>query len=251
MSFNWALVIVFIVSYLIGSINFSKILSWFKHKNIEKEGSGNPGTMNMLRTYGLKTALLTLLLEVVKSGLTAWLCAYITRGYGYYDLVFYFSGFMIVIGSCFPFFGLVKGGKGVACAFGVCLFSKLWYVALALFVVGIILIAVTEYGFISSLVFILVQTIITTILVVLGVGPYSGVQSSVLVCVLVWLMCLLVIARHYKNIYRLCTGQENKANFKASCKKMFHKRRNGVEEIPEDEVESSPEKVIDIDDNKN
>lgn len=246
MSFSWALVIVFVVSYLIGSVNFSKIISSIRwHKNIENEGSGNPGTMNMLRTYGLKTALVTLLLEVVKAGLTAWLCAYITRGYGYSDLVFYFSGLAIVFGSCFPFLGTVKGGKGVACAFGVFCFSPLWHVALAMFVVGIILIVITEYGFISSIVFIFGVTIATTIYIFVLNIPYAA-----LICILIWIVCLLITAKHWKNFYRLFTHQENKANFKASFKKLFHKKRKGVEEIPEDEVEHTPEKVVDVEEDK-
>lgn len=254
MSFSWALVIVFVISYLIGSVNFSKIVSSIKwHKNIEKEGSGNPGTMNMLRTFGAKTAIITLILEVVKAGLTAWLSAFIlsrnypveTLGYDCNLLVFFFSGFAIVLGSCFPFLGTVKGGKGVACAFGVFCFSPLWYISLALFVVGIILICITEYGFISSIVYVLgVTTAMTIYIFVLSI-PYAW-----LICILIWVVCLLIIFKHHKNFYRLFTHQENKANFKASFKKLFHKKRKGVEEIPEDEVEHTPEKIVEIDDNK-
>ncbi len=255
MSFSWALVIVFIISYIIGSINISKIVAFLKKdRKLETSGSGNPGTMNMLRTYGAKSAVITLVLEVVKAGLTAWLCAFVltksypvqTLGYDCNLLVFFFSGFTIVFGSCFPFFGTMKGGKGVACAFGVFCFSPIWYIALSLFVVGIILIILTEYGAISSLVFVLGVSIATTIYIFV-----LNIAFSPLICVLIWLMTILIYVRHYKNIYRLCTHQENKANFKASFKKLFHKRRKGVEEIPEDEVEHAPENVVDVEeDNK-
>ncbi len=254
MSFSWALVIVFIISYLIGSINISKIVTFFKKdKKLESQGSGNPGTMNMLRTYGAKAALITLLFEVVKAGLTAWLCAFILSknyppevlGYDCTNLIFFFSGFTIIFASCFPFLGTVKGGKGVACAFGVFCFSPLWYVSLALFVVGIILIIVTEYGVLSSVVFIIGMSIATTIFMFV-----LNISHAWLICVLVWVACLLILARHHRNFYRLFTHQENKANFKASFKKLFHKRRNGVEEILEDEVEHTPEKIVEVEDNK-
>jgi len=254
MSFSWALVVVFIVSYLIGSVNISKIVSFFKKdRKLENTGSGNPGTMNMLRTYGAKSAVITLVLEVVKAGLTAWLCAFIltknypveTLGYDCNLLVFYFSGFAIVLASCFPFLGTVKGGKGVACAFGVFCFSPLWYVSLSLFALGIILIIITEYGAISSFVFILGMSIATTIFLFV-----LNVANAPLICALIWVMAVLIYARHYKNIYRLCTHQENKANFKSSFKKLFHKKRNGVEQIPEDEVVQTPEKIVDIEENK-
>lgn len=229
MSFVWALVIVFIVSYLVGSVNFARIISWQGWKrHITKVGSGNPGTMNILRTYGLGVALFNLLLEVVKSGLTAWLCRYLTMGYGYPDLVFFFSGFAIVLGSCFPCFGFVKGGKGVACAFGVFVFSDLWYVALALFVIGVIQIAITDYGFISSMIFIILAPICQTIFIFV-----QGVADPWLVTILVWAMCLLVVAKHYKNFYRLFTGQENKANFRKSFLKMIGKKQEEPQPDPE------------------
>ena len=234
MSISWALVIVFIVSYLVGSINFSKILSWHGwHKNIEKQGSGNPGTMNMLRTYGFKAAIATLALEAIKSGLTAWLCAFILKGYNtpevtYNMTVFFFSGFALVMGSCFPLLGTIKGGKGVATAFGVFMFSELWYVALALFVVGIILIAVTEYGFLSSMAFIIGVSIATTIYVFV-----LNISYDWLITLLVWLICILIVVKHRKNFYRLFTHQENKANFKASFMKMF-KKKEQITEAPED-----------------
>ena len=220
MSLSWALVIVFIVSYLVGSINVAKIVSWQGwHKKIENEGSGNPGTMNMLRTFGLKAALLTLVLEIVKAGVTAWLCAFITRGYGLRELVFYFSGLSIVLGSCFPFFGTMKGGKGVACCVGFFLFSDLWYVGLALFAIGVLVLFLTDIGFLASLTFILGMTIATTIYIfVLGI-PYAW-----LICLIIWVSTSLILIKHHKNFYRLFTKSENKTNFKEACKNMFKKK---------------------------
>lgn len=226
MSESVALVIVFLVSYLLGSINFSKILtSLFFHKNIEKEGSGNPGTMNVLRSHGAVVAILTLLLEVVKAGLTAWLCRFLCQGYGHGELVFFFSGLTLVIGSCFPFFGLVRGGKGIATMGGVFLFSNLWYVGLALFFVGVVQICITEYGFISSMIFLYGMCIAQTVYVFVLNIPFAW-----LICVLVWIMCALITLRHYKNFYRLFTHQENKAGFKDAFKRLFKKKKQEPEQ---------------------
>ena len=46
---KYALVIV--CGYLIGNISFARIISRCKKQDITKQGSGNPGTMNMLRTF--------------------------------------------------------------------------------------------------------------------------------------------------------------------------------------------------------
>ena len=57
-----AYVLIAVISYFIGTINFAKIISWYsRHKDITKVGSGNPGTMNMLRSFGFKLALFTFL----------------------------------------------------------------------------------------------------------------------------------------------------------------------------------------------
>ena len=53
----WQFLILAIISYLIGNINFAVIISKLKKNDIRKIGSGNPGTLNMSRTFGLKIGL--------------------------------------------------------------------------------------------------------------------------------------------------------------------------------------------------
>ena len=65
----WMFLLVAIFSYLIGNVNFARIISKKLNRDITKEGSGNPGTMNMSRTFGLKIGLLTFILDVFKGAL--------------------------------------------------------------------------------------------------------------------------------------------------------------------------------------
>ena len=52
---SWCeLLIIAVVCYLIGCFNFARLIARVKHKDITKMGSGNPGTMNMSREFGLK-----------------------------------------------------------------------------------------------------------------------------------------------------------------------------------------------------
>jgi glycerol-3-phosphate acyltransferase PlsY len=53
-------------SYMIGSINFSIIISRMKGRDIRNVGSGNPGMMNMSRNFGLKTGVAILALDMLK-----------------------------------------------------------------------------------------------------------------------------------------------------------------------------------------
>ena len=60
------LIILAVCSYLFGNINFAKIISKCKNDDITKHGSGNPGTLNMLRTFGFKWAIFNMALEICK-----------------------------------------------------------------------------------------------------------------------------------------------------------------------------------------
>ena len=46
-------VLLILGSYLLGSVLFAKLLSRLQKDDITKHDSGNPGTMNMLRTHGV------------------------------------------------------------------------------------------------------------------------------------------------------------------------------------------------------
>ena len=67
----WKYVIVIVVSYFLGNISFARILAKRKNKDITQQGSGNPGTMNMLRTFGFGMGILTLVLDATKGVLSA------------------------------------------------------------------------------------------------------------------------------------------------------------------------------------
>ena len=73
-------VIMAIVSYFIGCFNFAMLISRIKHKDVRKMGSGNPGTMNMSRQFGLKIGALTLFLDMIKAGVPLMIAYFIFRG---------------------------------------------------------------------------------------------------------------------------------------------------------------------------
>ncbi len=50
----WYFAVGAVVCYLIGCFNFAVLIAGFKKLNIRQVGSGNPGTMNMTRSLGLK-----------------------------------------------------------------------------------------------------------------------------------------------------------------------------------------------------
>ena len=204
------------VGYILGNISFARILSRFRKTDITKQGSGNPGTMNMLRTFGFKLGLLTLLLDAFKGALGA------TFGF----LVFggdmelqasiiglYVGGLSTVLGHNFPVFYKFKGGKGVACILGIFLVANpLW--SLAAFGIAFVYLCIFDYGAMASFIFI-------TFLTVFEATQYRG---NLPITFLLFVLFFLTFFMHRKNIVRLLWGKENKVNLAKAFKKKKKKQ---------------------------
>lgn len=234
-----------IVSYLLGTINFAKIISWnARRKDITKIGSKNPGTMNMLRSHGFGLALATFVCEVAKSGLTCLMFKLIFAHTGfaaYQEIAYYTAGLFMVIGYDFPVWSKFKGGKGVAVFAGVFLFSQLWYVAIGWFVVCFIMLIIIDIGSVVSFTYTGGLTIATTLFVWLA--GFDNI-SAIVITAIIWFLYVLMLAKHHANIKRLFTGKENKVGFKAKIQKIFHKKDKQEESAEQNETslqESQPQ----------
>ena len=240
------LALTIVVGYLIGNINFARIFSWmFAKKDITTVGSKNPGTMNMLRTRGFGEALLTLLMEAVKSGAPALACYFLFKTYfpGYEDLAYFLSAIGAVIGHCFPVFYKFKGGKGVACTFGMFLFHpNCWWVSLVMFAICFLLFFFIEYPFIISLTFILTMSIYATCIFAL-----AHVNLYIALIVVLWLNFALIVFMHRGNIKRLVTGKENKVNFREKVFKK-HSKKQDTDDKKAEEIKDKNENTEDKND---
>lgn len=200
-------VLVGVVSYLIGSVNSSILISkMVTGKDIRQSGSGNAGATNMLRTMGKKYAAITLVIDILK-GVIAILLAKLLIGYGAYLSSEYIAAVAVVLGHNFPVFFGFRGGKGVATSLGVVLLLD-WRIGLCVLVIAISIMAMTKYvslgSITSALVFMVAQ-----IAVMLTVEGFDLVRF---ICVLI--LGLLLIVRHRANIVRLISGTENKLGSK-------------------------------------
>ncbi len=240
------LALTIVVGYLIGNINFARIFSWmFAKKDITTVGSKNPGTMNMLRTRGFGEALLTLLMEAVKSGAPALACYFLFKTYfpGYEDLAYFLSAIGAVIGHCFPVFYKFKGGKGVACTFGMFLFHpNCWWISLVMFAICFLLFFFIEYPFIISLTFILTMSIYATCIFAL-----AHVNLYIALIVVLWLNFALIVFMHRGNIKRLVTGKENKVNFREKVFKK-HSKKQDTDDKKTEEIKDKNENTEDKND---
>lgn len=239
MNYLWFSLIV-VVCYLIGNINFARIVARvFKKEDITTKGSGNPGTMNMLRNYGMGCAALTLFLEALKAGIPSIVCGYIFAPQGLFEVAFFTAGVSVVLGHNFPVFYKFKGGKAIACTFGMFIFSPLWYVGLIMFVVCCVFLYFVDYGFLASLIYVTSLTIAWII------------RLAILQPAWWWVVIILIVINLFfcyfmnrSNIIRFAKGTENRTNFKQKVDKLFGKKEK-VEQM-----EQPPEKEIIIEENE-
>jgi len=200
-------VLVGLIAYLIGSINFAIIFTKkFAGFDVREKGSKNAGTTNVLRTVGKKVAAITLLCDILK-GVIAVLISMLV-GYIWKELdtqfLKYLAGFMAILGHTFPIFFEFRGGKGVATSLGV-LLTIAPKIGLICLIFAVILMAITKMVSVGS---ILAAILFPILNIFIGKDNNFGtITISVLIA-------LLVIFNHRTNIQRIKNGTENKISFK-------------------------------------
>ena len=188
------LVFAAVIAYFLGNISPSIMISKLKGGDIRKEGSGNAGTTNMLRTYGKKAALITLAIDVAK-GASAVL---IGRGLSG-EKGACICAVCVMIGHIWPALHHFKGGKGVAACLGA-LLALNPAMALAELLIALIIMAVTKMVSAGS------------------VTAAALIPAASLVFkrdFLVWsvIMAAIVIFKHRSNISRILSGTESRLDF--------------------------------------
>lgn len=105
-------VAVVVLSYLLGTFPSALIVAKRGGIDVTKEGSGNPGTSNVVRLLGWKYGAVVFLADVLKGSLSVALAWWVTGdrvtmlGFG--------CAYAAVIGHTYPITRKFKGGKGVA-----------------------------------------------------------------------------------------------------------------------------------------
>ncbi|MFT9847548.1 glycerol-3-phosphate 1-O-acyltransferase PlsY [Aneurinibacillus sp. REN35] len=188
--------VIIILSYLLGSISFSILVAKKVAKiDIREHGSGNAGATNTLRILGKGPGIAVLLLDAAKGALAVGIAHWLTGGA---DWVVVLSGIAAILGHNWPVFFGFRGGKGVATTIGT-LLALVPIPGLIAVVVTIVVIALTRYVSLGSLVFF---ALIPIILIIKG-APLAYIIGTLLVAVLGYI-------RHAENIQRLLRGTERK-----------------------------------------
>lgn len=188
-----------LAAYLIGSISFAVVVSWgFRLPDPHSYGSGNPGATNVLRTGNKAAAVLTLLGDAAKGAVALWLAQLLAPGFGLGAATLGAVALAAFLGHLYPVYFRLKGGKGVATAFGI-LLAMDWRLAAMTLLVWVLTAAVTRYSSLAALLAAVAASL---------VAPYFLGWSA-----LSWAVCamtILLLWRHRANIERLLAGTESR-----------------------------------------
>ena len=217
----FASAVVLLVSYFLGCINGSVMVSHFIIRDdVRQHGSGNAGLTNFYRTYGAKYALLVIAIDMGKTVIAA-LIGGCMLDYLLHDwtLGVLLGGLGCELGHMFPVFFGFKGGKGILSG-SVLLWFLDWRIALVAWGLFAALWLLTRYVSLGSV-----------------VGAASIPVTSALVFHFHWeyvLLCVLiaglVIYCHRGNIQRLLHGTENKFKWHVNPVQELDKNQNESEE---------------------
>jgi glycerol-3-phosphate acyltransferase PlsY len=218
-----ALLVIFVVGYLLGSIPFGLLLTRAAGLgDVRKIGSGNIGATNVLRTGNKKLAALTLLLDGLKGTLAvvlAWWLATHVLGISpairliepplpadlarihILSAVPMLGGLGAFLGHIFPVWLGFKGGKGVATYIGV-LIGAAWPAALVFCATWLATAFLTRFSSLSAL----VATLVAFVYLTATGGPYVAPIAAVISALLYW--------KHRENIARLVAGTESRIGAK-------------------------------------
>jgi len=192
-----------IISYLIGSISPSLILTkLLKGIDIREVNTKSAGASNATLTLGLKWGVLVGVLDVLKGLIPIVVLRYL---YPENDYLWMLGGLSVMFGHIYPIYSNYHGGKGTSAY------------------VGIIIGAAPIIG-ISLMLFLIISTILTDY-VVTGTVLYITATPLVLLffnftiisIIIVLLMSSLSFYKHFENIKRWFKKEE--LSFKAALKK--------------------------------
>lgn len=182
-----------LAGYLCGNLQTAILISKrYYHDDVRDHGSGNAGSTNMVRVFGIKPGALTFAGDFLKA-VVAVLLGRLIMG----TLGGYIGGLFVVLGHCFPVLAGFRGGKGVASSLAVA-----WMVfplgAAATSVTAALLLLLTKRISICSLAGVLVFVVMTVLLR----------RTDVALVALAAALFTLIYVRHIDNIRRLLRGEE-------------------------------------------
>ena len=184
-----------LAAYLLGSVPFAMISSRiFGLADPRTYGSGNPGATNVLRSGNKKAALFTLIGDSLKGAVAVIVAQLASLGETQVALV----ALAVFLGHLYPIFLKFKGGKGVATAAGV-LLALDPLLGLATLGTWLLVAYASRYSSLAAISAAAAAPVYATLM-------HGGNNQTIVV----GLLGMALIGKHWQNIQRLMAGQESK-----------------------------------------
>lgn len=218
------LAIIVILSYLIGSIPNSILISKaVSGIDIRNHGSGNAGGTNVMRVLGWKYGLVVIFLDALKGAIAVVIISRLFYGplpfenvspFDDFTLVQIIAGVSAVTGHIWTVFAGFKGGKGIATALGMLLtlITIDMLIAVGIFALVVLISRYVSLGSIIAAISVPSTLFIRENLFHVDIPGYSTLLPFIIG------VSVLVIFTHRKNLARLINGSENKVSFRKKTK---------------------------------
>jgi glycerol-3-phosphate acyltransferase PlsY len=201
-----------LVAYLIGAVPTALwVGKAYYGIDIREHGSGNSGATNTFRVLGKKPGSVVMLVDIFKGWTATSLVGFLVifnaipaENVVPFQLAY---GFLAVLGHVFPVYAGFKGGKGVATLLGMVLAiqTEAALVCLGIFIVVLL---ISRYVSLGSMLAALAFPLL------LLLPWFRPEHSTWLLISFGFVVAVLVIFTHRKNISRLIHGNESRANIR-------------------------------------
>ena len=200
-----------LIGYVFGLIQTRYLYGKTQHVDIRKQGSGNAGTTNALRTLGWKAGAVTFLGDCFKC-VAAVVLVYFLFGRTdpeMFPVYAMYAGMGAVMGHNYPFYMNFKGGKGIAATAGLIVSTTNVWIVLICLCVFLGIVAGTRYVSLGSLAVVIVYFLSVVVYGQMGGFGVTGGHLYEIYAVAA-LLVLSAFYKHKENIKRLLSGTENK-----------------------------------------
>ena len=196
--------IIFLITYLVGSINFGLILGYIQGLDLRSQGSGNAGATNALRILGARSVIFVFIGDTLKGYFSLYQCnlllsyqenlLFLPSDYLFLSLIF------SLIGHCYPIWFNFRGGKGAATALGAFLFINPYFALFPIigFLVVFLISRFVGFSTISAFFILFLQTFF------IDHGIHHNFHAFSLV------IFLFIVYTHRSNIQSMFKGTEEK-----------------------------------------
>lgn len=198
-----AILVTAVLGYLLGNINGAVIISkWVERDDVRRHGSGNAGFTNFFRSYGKRSALIVMAIDLAKAVAACLLGKVLFAPLGYAQAGAAIGGLAASVGHDFPILLRFKGGKGIVCGLAAATMVdwRLGVVCLVSFAVAYLPKRLVSLGSIFAAVCFGVASVL--------LYPRDAIISGC--CVMI---AALAVFMHRANITRLLRKEEKPTDF--------------------------------------